>query len=117
MSQIYKSIIISIIIFIIGVYVGYHLNNKNKVVVQKVVQYKTKYIKQPISCEDYKKCYKSPIKITAKEKKEDVIEITANDLCKEAKADIHIKQQGQTQKIIISAITGFFVGVLFVSFL
>lgn len=107
-----RTIHITILLILISFGVGYFLGKfitKNNVVIKEVTVTETKYVKIPVTPEQYKECYNSPIHIQATAKDDKVI-IRAFDECKEATATAQI---GVSQKkSAIAGVIGFGTGIL-----
>lgn len=89
--------------FVIGFMVGSKMNNKPAVVVKKVVVTETKFIKRPVTVQEYKDCALSPITITAKSNN-DVIHVVASDKCKVAEADITVSTKTPIGSIVAGVV-------------
>lgn len=89
MKNFLSATITIIIIFSIGFFTGQYLK-KPKIIERDKIQYKTVYVKQPHTIDDYKTCFDSPILINSKLEGY-TMHIFAHDECKESKADIMLE--------------------------
>jgi len=101
-------LVILAIAFGVGYVVGRYVT-KQDVIIKEVTVTKTKYIKVPVTMEQYKECYESPIHIQTTAV-DNIIRVRAFDECKEATADIEVGTQ--TKDNMLYVVSSFAFGMI-----